>query len=74
MISYFKNSDHNNQKINICFSYPERWREVPYETRQPSTRVEMVPIHAKRYALKDERKAQTFPKPFCSCVQKGFFR
>lgn len=46
---------------------------MPYETRQPSTRVEMVPIHAKRYALKDERKAQTIQKPFCSCVQKGFF-
>lgn len=33
--------------------------------------VEMVPIHSKRSALKDERKA-FFNKPFCSFLQKGF--
>ena len=29
---------------------------MPYEARQPSMKIEMVPIHSKRSALKDERK------------------
>lgn len=46
---------------------------MPYETRQPSTLVEMVPIHAKRYALKDERKAQTYSKAFLlMCAERLF--
>lgn len=46
---------------------------MPYETRQPSTRVEMVPIHAKRYALKDERKARLFQSLSAHVCRKAFF-
>jgi|GEM_PF-1276079 len=33
---------------------------------------EMVPIHTKRFALRDKRQDGTFV-PFCSLEQKGFF-
>ncbi|KKB74372.1 hypothetical protein TH62_07400 [Bacillus sp. TH008] len=46
---------------------------MPYETRQPSTTVEMVPIHAKRHALKDERKAATFNSLSAHVCRKAFF-
>ena len=36
-----------------CYSYQERWRDVPDEARQPSIFIiEMVPIHTKRLLWK----------------------
>lgn len=55
-------------------SYQERWREVPYEARQPSIdfSIEMVPIHAKRL-LWEMRERINFQLCLSAHVQKGFF-
>ncbi|MDQ0177754.1 hypothetical protein J2S08_003635 [Bacillus chungangensis] len=45
---------------------------MPDEARQPSTFVEMVPIHAKqRFVLRDERKGLIYDA-FLLMLQKGF--
>lgn len=49
--------------MNLLYSYQERWRDVPDETRQPSS--DMVPIHI------DERKEYT--KPFCPSAEGLLF-
>jgi hypothetical protein len=49
---------------------------VPDEARQPSILLfckrEMVPIHTKHFALKDERKEKE-TMPFCSCAERHFY-
>jgi hypothetical protein len=59
-------------KYMFC-SYQERWREVPYEARQPSmVDIEMVPIHTK-FTLWEMRERESYDYAFLLlCAERHF--